>query len=385
MIDRILSQSLANWPKSLLLLGPRQVGKSTLCRALAPELSINLSNQKTFTAHLKDPGLLERLVVNQAKSVFIDEVQRIPSILNTVQALIDEHKIIFYLTGSSARKLKRGQANLLPGRVLYAQLPPLVYAELKAANRFDLVRAITYGTLPEVYLNDYGPQLLDSYVQTYLREEIQAEALTKDLGAYGRFLDLSAELSGQYINYAKIASDSEINKETIRRYFAILHDTLFTEYIPSYTEVEKRRKARQRDRYIFFDLGVRNALLGRFKFSPEEFGSLLEQWLVLQVLYANRLFSRGWKIYCYRDDGGIEVDLLIDNGEVLFLIEIKSSKKASEKYFHNLTKFAALTGRKTKAYCVYLGESRQTFAGLGEALPVELFLDLFCLASSAAS
>src|SRR5690606_20271480 len=120
------------------------------------------------------------------------------------------------------------------------------------SEAFDLDRALHLGTLPDIYLHDYGEELLEAYTATYLREEIQAEALTKDLAAYGRFLDLAAEMSGHHLNYSKLASDSEVNKETIRRYMEILSDTLLIERIPSFTATPKQRKARQKDRYIFF-------------------------------------------------------------------------------------------------------------------------------------
>ncbi|MBN2342102.1 MAG: AAA family ATPase, partial [Deltaproteobacteria bacterium] len=154
----MITLKITKHPKSILLLGPRQVGKSTLCRQLNPVLSINLADEETYRQHLNDVGLLKRLVHglgdDAPKLILIDEVQRIPSILNTVQALIDGHPARrFLLTGSSARKLKRGKANLLPGRVLHEQLPPLLYWELK--DQFDLSKALTRGCLPEVYLESW--------------------------------------------------------------------------------------------------------------------------------------------------------------------------------------------------------------------------------------
>jgi uncharacterized protein len=377
MIDRILKKRLRNLPKSLILLGPRQVGKSTLCKELEPDLTINLASEKSFSEHIRDPGLLERILLGKTdvKRVLIDEVQRIPSILNSVQALIDDHGLQFFLSGSSARKLKKGQANLLPGRVFVEHLPPLVYPEI--SDKFDLNRALTIGTLPDVYLNDYGPELLDSYGDTYLREEIQAEALTKDLGAYARFIDLAAELSGQYINYSKIASDSEINKETIRRYFDILSETLIVEKIPSYVKVDKLRKARQREKFIFFDLGVRNAVLKRHKgiFSREEMGGLFEQWLILQCIYLNRLMKLDLKLSTYRDASGVEVDLIIEKGTSLHLVEVKSTTRAQSKYFKGMRKFEAVTGIECEKTVVYQGEHTQSFDGKEKAVPFGLFLD----------
>ena len=380
MIGRILQNAIKNHTKSVLLLGPRQVGKSTLCEELNPDFSLNLADEEYFRQHLNDPGLIKRIInalPNQKNLILIDEIQRIPSILNTVQALIDSNKNLrFLLTGSSARKLRRGQANLLPGRVLIEYLPPLVYWEIK--HNFDLHKALTIGTLPEVYLQDYGPELLHSYVAAYLKEEIQAEAFTKNLASYSRFLDLAAELSGQYMNYSKVASDSEIHKETIRRYMEILSDTLLVELIPSYKDVDKKRRARQKEKFIFFDLGVRNSLLGKQSaatFSREELGRLFEQWFILQIVYFNKLYKKGWKLSTYRDAMGVEVDLVIETNEVRLAIEIKSSIRAQEKMFKGLNKFERITKRKFKKYLVYQGEFEQNFDELGYAVPYQIFLE----------
>lgn len=380
MIGRILNNQLTKIPKSILLLGPRQVGKSTLCNGMNPNLVINLSDEETFHRHLTDPGFIKRIVTGlngEKNTILVDEIQRIPSILNTIQSLIDSNRSFrFLLTGSSARKLKRGSANLLPGRVLLEYLPPLVYWELK--GQFNLEKALTIGTLPEVYLEDWGAELLSSYVAGYLREEIQGEALTRDLASYSRFLNMAAELSGQYMNYAKIASDSEINKETIRRYMEILSDTLIVERIPSYRNVEKNRRPRQKEKFIFFDLGVRNALLGKTRqryFSKEEWGDLFEQWIILQVLYYNRLHHKNWRISTYRDAMGVEVDLIIETDEHALAVEIKSSSKVHERMFRGLKKFDDLVQAPLKKLVVYTGEFRQRFEMAGDAIPYQIFLD----------
>jgi len=384
MIDRILKNTIRNQTKSVLLLGPRQVGKSTLCAELNPDFSLNLADEEHFRQYLNDPGLIKRVInalPNQNNIILIDEIQRIPSMLNTIQALIDSNKNLrFLLTGSSARKLRRGQANLLPGRVLIEYLPPLVYWEIK--HEFDLQKALTIGTLPEIYLQDYGPEILHSYVAGYLKEEIQAEAFTKNLASYSRFLDLAAELSGQYMNYSKVASDSEIHKETIRRYMEILSDTLLVELIPSYTDVDKKRRARQKEKFIFFDLGVRNSLLGRQSaaaFSREELGHLFEQWFILQVIYFNKIYKKHWKISTYRDAMGVEVDLIIETNEVCLAIEIKSSQRAREKMFKGLNKFEQITKRQFKKYLVYQGEFEQDFDEFGFAVPYQIFLERILL------
>lgn len=377
MITRILKDKLARSPKSILLLGPRQVGKRTVCNQLRPDLTINLADEREFQAHLKDAGLLARIIEAHPPEslILVDEVQRIPTILNSIQAMIDsvrERK--FLITGSSARKLKRGQANLLPGRVFLERLSPLLFWEIK--DQLNLERALQLGGLPEVYLNDYGPRLLDSYIDSYLREEIQAEAATKDLGAYARFLDLAAELSGQYLNYSKIASDSEIKKETVRRYFSILEDTLLVERIPSFTEVNWRRKARQKDRFIFFDLGVRNALLRKHTaaLTKTEMGALFEQWICLQVLYYSRLYNKPWRLASFGLLDGQEIDLVIDTGKALIAVEIKFRDRIDVKMTKGLLLFEELTKRPTKKIIVYTGMHRQQLPDAIQVMPYKDFL-----------
>ena len=377
MYRRILEKMLVKSPKSVLLLGPRQVGKSTLCSALGADLYIQLADEETFTSFVKDPGRLRRLLdaKREVSLVVVDEIQRIPSLLNTIQAIVDSNPSIkFVLTGSSARKLKRGRANLMPGRLFHEFLPPLVFWEIE--ENFDLERAIQLGMLPEIYDKSYGADLLESYVTSYLREEIQSEALTKNIGSYARFVDLAAELSGQYLNYAKIGSDSEINKETIRRYMEILDDTLLIERLESYTEVPRKRKARQKEKFYFFDNGVRNALLNRHKviLSKEERGALFEHWFILQVIYYNKLHHKNWKLSTYRDAAGLEVDLIIDRGESLWTIEIKSSQRVGPKAFKNLVKFETYSGRSTQKFVVHQGADIESFGNRELSLPYQNFL-----------
>lgn len=353
MISRILAPELLRIlaSKSLLLLGPRQVGKSTMIRSLKPGYMINLSNEGEYQAHLKDPTLIEKIVAaNSARGFgFIDEVQRIPSLLNTIQSLIDENKNLrFALSGSSARKLVRGKANLLPGRVIFEKLYPLSYWEIATEMSFDLERALTLGTLPEIYLSDLGTEILETYAETYLREEIQAEALTQDLGAYSRFLDLAAEASGQFINYAKIASDTGIDKERIRRFVQILEDTLMIHRLESYGAISPTRKARQKDRFFFFDNGVRNALLRKHRshLTATEMGPLFESWMFLQLKAFIAYNKKPWKLSSYRDDQGLEVDLILEIPTKIILLEIKYQSRYRSEFKNNLMKFERLYNKK---------------------------------------
>jgi predicted AAA+ superfamily ATPase len=200
------------------------------------------------------------------KRIFIDEVQRIPSVLNTIQAIIDNDKTKqFYLTGSSARKLKRGQANLLPGRILSYELGPLTHQEL--ADNFELARALSRGLLPGIY-NEKSEQaaekLLKTYAATYLKEEVQAEALTRNLEGFSRYFQIMASRSGDFTDFSKFASAAMIERTTAKRYFDVLVDTLIIQPVEAFTKTSRRRLV-QHPRYYFFDVGVLNGCLNILK------------------------------------------------------------------------------------------------------------------------
>lgn len=376
ILEDLLKISLQKNRKSIMLLGPRQVGKSTLIQSLKPDLKINLAEEKVYRDHLRDPELISRQVLALKKGlIFIDEIQRIPSLLNTLQMLIDEHKnYIFILTGSSARKLKKGRANLLPGRIFSYSLFPLTYWELK--DKFNLTHALRVGSMPEIYLQDYGPELLRDYVGSYIREEIQAEALVRSLDSFSRFLDLAAEASGQIINYSKLSNDSEIPKENLRRYFDILDDTLLVHRIPGFTNIKGTRKAMQKERILFFDLGVRNAILGRQKdqFSAIELGHLFEQWFIQQIIAWNSYHKKDWKLYYYRDNFKAEVDLIVEAHNKIFALEIKSSKRVKPEYLEGLNSFASYAKKPVQKYLIFQGDKKERWDDV-LAIPFEQFLE----------
>ncbi len=372
----LIEREIQRHKKSLLLLGPRQVGKSTLLSSFDPALKINLADEGTYREYLRDAGLLRRQVEALGKGkILIDEIQRLPELLNTVQALIDEDRErVFLLTGSSARKLRRGQANLLPGRVFLHYLYPLTFWEL--GERFDLDRALTVGTLPEPYLHpEYGADLLTSYIDIYLREEIQAEALVRDLPSYARFLDVAAEVSGQIVNYSQLASDSEIPKETIRRYVDLLADTLLIHRLPAYDKSKGVRKVIQREKILFFDLGARNSILRRHKTqpTPTEKGHLFEQWLIQQLIAFSSYHAKDWKFFHYRDYLKNEVDLIIETPQGLRAIEIKHSESFQPKWIKGLMEFEKVCGREVSMTLVYLGKTRQRLDGV-DVIPYAEFL-----------
>ncbi|MBN2574000.1 MAG: ATP-binding protein [Deltaproteobacteria bacterium] len=378
MLARTLGERLRASKKSVLLLGARQVGKSTLTRALSPDLVVNLADEAIYLGYAKDPSRLRREIAALAKSslVVLDEIQRVPALLNTVQAVMDEgtrHR--FILTGSSARKLKRGGANLLPGRIVLEHLDPLSVWEM--GDAFDLDRVLQIGSLPGIYLDPIsGADVLDTYATVYLREEVRAESIIRDVGTYARFLDVAALSSNDWINYSKLASDTEIAKETVRRFFQILEDTLLAFRLPPFATGHPTRRVSQRDRILLFDLGVRNALLGlhRHPVAPTEKGRLFEHWLVLQCLYFIRSHRLPWRAFGYRTDAGAEVDLVVDTGKTLLAVECKLGRSVTGAQLRGLASFATAVSRPVRKVIVFQGERAQRFAGGTVALPLREFL-----------
>lgn len=376
MLERLVFKRLSQGEKSVILLGPRQVGKSTLVRSLSPNLYINLADEEVFFSYSKDPGRLKReiLVQKNLDLVVLDEIQRIPSLLNTVQVLIDE-KIVkrVILTGSSARKLKQRGANLLPGRVILEYLDPISIWEFE--NNFDLEKVLRIGSLPGVILDEkYGQDILASYATIYLKEEVQAEALLRNIGSYARFLDVAAEASGEWINYSKLSSDAAIPLETMRRFFSVLEETLLIFRIPSFRVKKSKRRVSQKDRFVFFDLGVRNALLGIHgsNLSPTEKGKLFEQWVILECLRYIRANKKNWELSSYRTEKGAEVDIILDVGKKIIGIECKYGKNVSEAQMRGLRSFEEISHKPFEKYVVYQGTA-QKFSKGELALPYEEF------------
>lgn len=366
--------------KSLLLLGPRQTGKSFLLKSLNPDLIINLAKESEYQEHIKDPSLIEKMILPYTKKkggvIFVDEVQRIPEMMNTIQYLIDDYKnIVFLLSGSSPRKLKKKEVNLLPGRLFSHQLFPLSYWEL--GDEFNLIKCLTLGSLPEIYLEHYGPDLLLEYIDGYLREEIKAEAVVRNIASFSRFVDLAAVSSWQEINYSQWASDSEIPKESLRRYMDILSDTLLVHRIPGFTQIKSQRKTVQKEKYLFFDLGVRNGILKMHnnKFTPDDLGHLFEQWIVLQIIIFNSVYKKNWKIFYYRDDKKTEVDLIIETSKNIYAIEIKWAQTYKEIFKLPLEDFYRQIGKKdTELIILYRGKKELEDKKI-KVSPYQNFLD----------
>jgi predicted AAA+ superfamily ATPase len=330
MIPRLISSAIRQSRKSVLLLGPRQVGKSTLILNLGPDLTINLNDDKTYLDFTSNPNeLRERLAAHSGiSSVLIDEIQRHPTILNTVQTIID-HKAIkspkFYLTGSSARKLKRGQANLLPGRIFSYELGPLCAAELD--YKLDVNRAMSYGTLPEPYLSQsasFREKLLTTYSGVYLKEEIQAEALTRNLDGFSRFIMSAAEHSGRVLDFSKLAKQAKIERKACARFYEVLEDTLIAFRLEVFDKTDADIK--KHPKFYFFDTGVLNGLLGNFVASGDRRGMLFQHLVVGQVLASAKARDTLVKVSYFRTRSGYEVDLILELGGKTYAVEIKAGR-----------------------------------------------------------
>lgn len=367
MIDRAIRPFLERSKKSVLLLGPRQTGKSTLIQTLSPQLKINLAYESTYLDFARNPDELERrLGAKDCKTVFIDEVQRLPHLLNTVQAILDEKPqgIKFYLTGSSARKLKRGSANLLPGRVHTYHLGPLVSFEL--GYRLDTAKALSTGTLPGVWTEtDLGERnkTLRSYAATYLKEEIQAEALSKNIEGFSRFLFVLAAEAGKFLDLAKLTQEAKIPRQTAIRYLEVLEDTLVLKRCEAFGK-SPRKRLLQRPRFFFFDAGVLNGLLDNFTVSQDRIGALFENLIFNQITDSASARDKNVRISSYRTEHGAEVDFILEYEGKVIALEVKASSNIGPSDLRGLKSFSDYYGKKHESFVAYLGNTSKVLQGV---------------------
>ena len=380
MYERLVASRLREERHSVLLLGPRQVGKSTLLNTLEPDFTLNLASLATFREYVARPERLEAelgAAPSTTRTVFIDEVQRVPSLLDGVQAIVDAQprRFRFLLSGSSARKLRRGHANLLPGRVVLHHLHPLLAQELQ--SDFSLDRVLAHGTLPGIYA-DHDPEsrssTLRSYVDVYLREEIQAEALVRDIGGYSRLLDLAAASSGRVVNLHALSRDAAVSYETARRYLDVLEDTLVLFRIPAWRGSD-RASLVAHPKVLFFDLGVRNAILRRPLDRPldDERGLLLEHLVGLELRRREGTLWPEARVQHFRTRRGAEVDFVVSVGREQWAIEVKASRHVDARDLRGFEAFAGHARKVTRRIVVFLGARPQRLDGV-EVLPLESFL-----------
>jgi uncharacterized protein len=334
--------------KSVLLLGPRQTGKTTLVETLKPDLLLNFLRPQVRQRYERAPHLLgaevEALAPRTRASrpvVVLDEVQRVPELVNVVQDLVDRRLARFVLTGSSARKLRRGGGvNLLPGRLLPLRLDPLSLAERVPAT---LEQALLYGSLPGIALaadDAAREEDLRAYTTLYLEEEVRAEALVRNLGRFSRFLQLAALEAGNISHFRGIAQELGVPHTTVAGYYEILEDCLIAERIEALSESRTRKKLTKSPRYLFFDLGVRRAAAeeGR-RLPPRVLGTLFEQFVGLELLRTIRQSVGGLRLRFWRDPDGPEVDWILEGEDLWLPVEVKWSDAPTERDTRHLRTF----------------------------------------------
>lgn len=334
-----LSQLLKK--KSYFLFGPRATGKSTLIRTQLTDqaLIINLLHNDYYLRLSANPAELETMIQFAQSQhpdrvwIVIDEVQKIPALLDEVHRLIEEKQYRFLLTGSSARKLKSGQSNLLAGRAWRADLFPLTSREIP---HFSLAAYLQYGGLPAVVQSQDPIEDLHAYTSLYLREEIQGEGLIRNLAPFSRFLAQAALCNGQILNFAKIGSDAQVPPSTIREYFEILQDTLVGFLLPPWLSA-KKRKSVTTSKFFFFDVGVANTLRGitQIQKSSTEWGIAFEHFIAMELRAALGYFRIKEPLSFWRSTRHDEVDFIIGDH---IAIEVKSKTKTSYRDAKGLQK-----------------------------------------------
>lgn len=334
-LQRILNLPNLLSRKSFFLFGPRATGKSTLIKQQlsASATVIDLLDSRLYLRLLNSPHDLESIIHSDNKSgiVVIDEIQRVPELLNEVHRLIENKKLTFLLTGSSARKLRRGKANLLAGRVWEARLFPLTWKEIPD---FNLERFLRYGGLPPVYLSKYPDEELDAYVNTYLKEEIMAEGLIRKLPPFSRFLHAAALTNGEMINFSKLANDCQVPPSTVTEYVGLLEDTLVGFLLPAWTESTKR-KAISTGKFYFFDPGITHTLAGTQTLdrNSDLYGKSFEQFIGMEIRAYLSYKRRKLQFSYWRSTHGYEVDFLVGRETA---VEVKASQKISQRDFKGL-------------------------------------------------
>lgn len=350
LIEKTLSHTLTRG-KSILLLGARQTGKTTLIKhQIQADLTLSFANLETQFSYEKQPKLLAQEILalyatTQKKPlIVIDEIQKIPMIMDAVQDLIDNQKAQFILTGSSARKLKHySKRNLLPGRIIRLQLDALSLDEMPVIP--DLESLLLYGSLPEIFLEKEAEDKaadLRSYVISYLQEEIRAEAVVRNLSAFSRFLECAAMEAGQLINFSKLSQEVGITRNTLYDYYQILEDCLIVDRIEPLIENHTRRRLSKAPKFIFFDMGIVRACAGLgTHLSKETSGRLFEQFIGIEILRWIRLTNESFRLFYWRDHSGPEIDFVLDKHHCYLPIEVKWTNRPTEQDCRSIEKFMA--------------------------------------------
>jgi predicted AAA+ superfamily ATPase len=355
--------------KSFFLFGPRGTGKTTWVKSkFTQALYLDLLEAELFNDLLINPQRLENVIPKNFNDwVIIDEVQRIPELLNEIHRLIEKSKYKFILTGSSARKIRRKGINLLAGRALSYHLYPLTAVEL--GNDFNLNHSLNYGQLPCVYTEESPKAYLESYVKTYFEEEVQQEGFTRNLGAFSRFLEGASFSQGSVLNISSVARDCSVERKVVENYFTILEDLLIAYRIPVFAKKAKRRLV-SHPKFYFFDVGVYRTLRPTGPLDmPEEIGGHAFETLFLQELEAINTYLRlGYNIFYWMTSNNMEVDFVLYGDKGIKAFEVKQTGKISSSMLKGLKAFKR-DYPSARIYFIYGGE-RVLREGDIEILPI---------------
>lgn len=374
-IKRLLNLELPQ-RQSAFLWGPRKTGKSTFLRDTFPR-SLIYDFLKTDLAleFAKRPSLLrEQLLVKDAAvlehPVILDEIQKVPQVLDEVHWLIENKGLRFILCGSSARKLRRGKSNLLGGRAWRFEMFPLVSAELE---RIDLIRALTRGLIPDHYLRDDYQNSLRGYVQDYLKEEVFAEGLTRNIPAFARFFDAVGYSHGQMTNFSNIARDCGVDAKTVKEYYQILADTLLGRMVEPFRKKRSRQIITKAPKFYLFDVGIAGAIIKRT--IPEErgesFGRAFEHFIFTEIAAHSSYSGLNYGIHYWRTKSGFEVDFVLGEGEVA--VEVKGQSLVDNRDLRPLSAFC--DEHSPRAALVVSLEREERAVGGMHVLPWRMFLE----------
>ncbi|MEW6041061.1 MAG: ATP-binding protein [Elusimicrobiota bacterium] len=342
--------------KSFFLFGPRGTGKTTWVKYRFPGAAyFDLLEAEIYNDLLANPQRIENLIPKDNKNwIIIDEIQRIPELLNEVHRLIEKYKYKFILTGSSARKLRKKGYNLLGGRALTYSMYPLTAVEL--GKDFDLNHSIKYGSLPSVYVEKDPKKYLESYVKTYLDEEVRQEGLTRNLSAFSRFLEAASFSQGTVLSVSAISRECAVERKVVENYFSILEDLLIAYKLPVFAKKAKRRMV-SHPKFYFFDPGVYRTLrpMGPLDRPEEAEGVSLETLFLHEIKAVNESLGLGYRIYYWRTSNNMEVDFVMYGKKGILAFEVKRAGRVSGKMLSGLRSFLK-DYPMAKAYFVYGGD-----------------------------
>jgi predicted AAA+ superfamily ATPase len=345
---------------SIFLFGPRGTGKTSWIKDHVPNiLYFDLLETEVFNEFLANPSLLaKRIPENFTNWIVIDEIQKIPELLNEVHRLIEAHHYRFILTGSSARKLRQKDVNLLVGRAFQYYMHPLTRIEM--GDDFSLKTALQYGLLPFIYSEGDDPKhYLASYITTYLREEIQQEGLIRNIGEFSRFLQIASFSQAEMINYSEIAREAAIERRVVSSYFEIVNDLLLSKTLPVFSKKSKRRLV-SHSKFYFFDVGVYRAIRpkGSMDRAEEIDGAALETLFLQHLLAINDYYRLDYEFYFWRTSNQIEVDFIAYGEKGFHAFEIKRKRKVSPKDLTGLKAFGK-DYEMAKLYLIYGGDHEE--------------------------